>query len=116
MVGVSAFEIDAILWEYHGLWIDIMERERQGFRETHWSIHGHGHTCNTSFAQHFRIHTKEGASATEDEAINFVIRTWKEMDEKLGIDIRVELPGSLLAQMTGSPRTPLSLEQDHELP
>jgi hypothetical protein len=116
MFGVSAFEIDAILWHFHGLWIDIMERDWEGFREAKWSIHGQGHICNTSFAQHFRTHTKEGASATEDEAIEFVIRSWKKLDKRLGIDTHLDLPASLQADETGSPGTPLSSEQDYERP
>ncbi len=114
MFGVLAFEIDAILGEYHGLWIDIMEQDWQGFREAYRSIHGTDHTCNTSLAQHFWIHTKEGPNATEDEAIDFVIRTWMKLDDKLGINIQKSSPGSIRGQMSDSSGTCTVSEQEHE--
>src|SRR5262249_18169288 len=86
MYGVNAGEIDAILWQYHWLWMVILERETDEFFEAHRSVHGRRHFCNTSFLHHDRTHTKNGAEASEDEAIGFVIRAWKKMDAKLGID------------------------------
>ena len=89
MYGVNAGEIDAILWQYHRLWMDIMERDTDDFFEAHRSVHGRRHYCNTSFSNHCRTHTKNGAGASEDEAIEFVIRAWKKMDKKLGFDLPV---------------------------
>src|SRR5262249_30569516 len=87
MYGVNAGEIDAILWHYHRLWMDILERDTDDFLETHRSVHGRRHLCNTSFSHHYRTHTKHGAEASEDETIEFVIRAWKKMDTWLGISL-----------------------------
>jgi hypothetical protein len=87
MYGVNAGEIDAVLWQYHWLWIYIMERESDDFRDACRLIHGRRHSCNTSFEGHFRRCTKHGAAASEVEAIEFVIRTWKKIDVKLGIPL-----------------------------
>lgn len=88
MYGVNAGEIDGILWQYHWLWLEILERDTAPFFEAQRSIHGEGHTCNTSFPLHFRTHTKEGAEASEDEAIEFGIRAWKKLD----VELEIELP------------------------
>jgi hypothetical protein len=90
MYGVNAGEIDAILWQYHRLWMDILERDTDDFFEAHRSVHGRRHLCNTSFSHHYRTHTKNGAEACEDDAIEFVIRSWKKMDTKLGIALPLE--------------------------
>ena len=87
MYGVGATEIDAVLWQFHRLWMEILERDMGEFFEAHGSIHGRRHRCNTTFSNHYRTHAKNGAEASEDEAIEFVIRTWKRMDTKLGIDL-----------------------------
>ena len=89
MYGLNAGEIDAILWQYHTLWMDILERDLGPFSEAQRTIHGRRHLCNTSFSHHYRTHTKKGAEASEDEAIEFVIRAWKKMDAKLGIVLPV---------------------------
>lgn len=85
MYGVAAGEIDAILWHFHWLWMDIMERGWDEYLEAQRTVHGRRHFCNTSFSHHYRTHTKNGAVASEAEAIEFVIRAWKKMDTKLGV-------------------------------
>ena len=89
MYGVNAGEIDAILWQYHGLWLDILDRDSDELLEAHRSVHGLRHFCNTSFSHHYRTHTKNGPEASEDDAIEFVISAWKKMDTKLGIILPV---------------------------
>jgi hypothetical protein len=66
-----------------------MERDKDEFFEAQRSVHGSKHVCNTSFSHHYRTHTKNGAEASEDEAIEFVIRVWKKMDKKLRIGLPV---------------------------
>jgi hypothetical protein len=89
MYGANAGEIDAILWQYHRLWIDILEREWGEFIEAHELVHGGGHHCNNSFSGHYRTCTKNGAGASEDEVIEFVIQAWKKLDTNLGISLPV---------------------------
>jgi hypothetical protein len=64
-----------------------MERDLGEFRSEVSRIHGRRHSCNTSFERHYRNHTRGGGEASEDEVLAYVIRTWKQMDEKLGIDV-----------------------------
>lgn len=89
MYGVNAGEIDAVLWQFHRLVLEIEERDMNDFFEAHSLIHGCRHYCNASFVVHYRAHTKRGAEASEDEAIEFVILAWKKMDAKLGIELPV---------------------------
>ena len=87
MHGTSAGEVDTLLWHYHALWIEIMERDLEGYRSEVSRIHGRRHSCNRSFEGHYRLHTKRGGEASEAEVIEYVLQTWKKMDGKLGIDV-----------------------------
>ena len=87
MHGTNAGEIDTLLWHYHALCIEIMERDFGEYRSAVSLIHGRGHSCNTSFEGHYRRHTKKGAQVNEEEVLQYVIKMWKRMDQKLGIEI-----------------------------
>ena len=87
MHGTDAGEIDTLLWHYHALWIEIMERDFEDYRTAVSLIHGRGHSCNTSFEGHHRRHLTKGAHVTEEEVIQYVIKMWKKMDQKMGIEI-----------------------------
>lgn len=87
MHGESAAEIDTLLWHYHALWVEVMERNIAAFRLEVSRIHGRRHSCSLLFQGHYRNHTKKGKEASQDEVIAYVIKMWQKMDEKLGIDV-----------------------------
>ena len=84
MFGGDANGVEVILWAYHRLLAEIVERdeEYESIRiAQHWEC---GCQAN-SFSGHYRTDIRKGCS--EIEAARYSVEQWKAIDKKLGLGI-----------------------------
>ena len=84
MFGGDANGVECVLWTYHRLLAEIVERndEYESIRDTQHSECG----CQAnSFSGHFRANIRKGCS--EIEAVRYSVEQWQAIDKKLGLVI-----------------------------
>ncbi len=89
MYGSQSSEIDLILRSYHmqWAWITGWDTSHSGkYGRILIEIHGRGHRCNVSFANHFRLH-KKNSSKDDSDVLDYVIKMWKKVDKKIGMKV-----------------------------
>ena len=79
----AADTLDGMFWLAHWFWAMVQSREAE-FQKLHSAIREH-HRCDClGFPDGFR---RLNPDAGEKAAFRFVLACWRELDDKLGIDI-----------------------------
>jgi hypothetical protein len=88
MYGVAGEEVEGVLWVYHNVWAEIVDR-RGDFGSAVQDVaarQGHGAWAP---ANHFRREVALGTNPSEEDVTKYVIDHWKLIDEELGLSVPV---------------------------
>lgn len=93
MYGGTPESVDNLLYYYHELWAEILER-REEFESVYRGELEREGCGNMHFAGHYRHRRRPGAE--DGEATDFVVRRWLKVSGRLGIALpRAEIAASL---------------------
>src|SRR5262249_37322361 len=89
MYGGDADGVELILWHYHQLQAEIVDR-REEFDAVLESFTLNRQCCVMGSAGHYREHVRP--EAPEDEVVRYVVAQWKAIDERLRIAVPAHRP------------------------
>jgi hypothetical protein len=105
MFGGDANGVEVVLWTYHHLLAEIVERNEEyvSIRDAQHSECG----CQAnSFSGHFRANIRKGCS--EIEAVRYPVEQWQVIDKKLGLVITNPSSQSASSMLYARPTVPKS--------
>ena len=86
MYGSSPDSVDQILYYYHELWSDILERFDE-FRECSQKVHKEQQCGSLDFSTRFK---ENHPGATDVEIVKYVVTQWMKISELLRVPIKYD--------------------------
>jgi hypothetical protein len=86
MYGGTAEGVDLLLWNYHEIWSEVVERQEE-FQTVLRNVHDEASCQAAGFPTRYLW---DYPSATQEELAQFVTKNWRTISDRLGVPIAHE--------------------------